>query len=271
MLDKTLERTLDCKEIKPINPKVNQPWIFIRRTDAEVQILSQPDSKSRLIEKDSDAGKNWRQMEKRVAEDEIDRQHHWINGQWIWANLEIVMDREAWRAAVHGVTKSRTQLSNWTTAIANCIYPMLSTNLKENLTIALSLKECWKGDYAHSWKSCREGIGWKMTGDGPLSQDRDIMQPPEKCNHQKNLSTSYRNSGAYAGLLINKQDGRSWIIYCDIKEKGDPGRLDNLEILRHNDNVYWHLLNIHDIYWIFTTWYTLLNALWALLQLTVRK
>ena len=122
------------------------------------------------------------------------------------------MDREAWHAAVHGVTKSQTQLSNWTTTIANCIYLLLSTNLKENLTIALSVKERWKGDYAHSWKSCREGIGRKTTGGGQLSQDKDIRQPQEKCNHQKNLSTSYRNSGAYAGLLINKVGGTELFI-----------------------------------------------------------
>ena len=64
-----------CKAIQPVNPKGNQPWIFIRRTDAEAEapILLQPDSKSQLIEKDSDAGENWRQIEKRVAEDEIVR------------------------------------------------------------------------------------------------------------------------------------------------------------------------------------------------------
>ena len=71
--EKTLESLLDCKEIKPINPKENQPWIFIGRTDAEaeVPILWLPDAKSWLIGKDPDAGKDWRQK-KRVAEDEME-------------------------------------------------------------------------------------------------------------------------------------------------------------------------------------------------------
>ena len=81
VLEKTLESPLDCKEIKPVNPKKrNQPWIFIGRTDAEAPILLPPDAKSQLIEKDSDAGKGWRQKEKGVTEDEIDWQHHWFNG-----------------------------------------------------------------------------------------------------------------------------------------------------------------------------------------------
>ena len=64
---------LDCKEIKPVNPKWNQSWIFIGRTDAEVPILWLPDAKSQLIGKDHDAGKDWRQNKKRVAEDEMVR------------------------------------------------------------------------------------------------------------------------------------------------------------------------------------------------------
>ena len=69
VLEKTLESPLDCKEIKPANPKGNQPWIFIGRTDAEIPVLWPPDVKSRLIGKDPDVGKDWRQKEKGVAED----------------------------------------------------------------------------------------------------------------------------------------------------------------------------------------------------------
>ena len=82
VLEKTLESLLVCKEIKPDNPKGNQPWIFIGKTDAEakVLILWPPDVKSQLIRKDSDAGKDWRQKEKRVAEDEMVGWHHQLNG-----------------------------------------------------------------------------------------------------------------------------------------------------------------------------------------------
>ena len=72
VLEKTLESSLDCKEINPVNPKGNQPWIFIGRTVAEAPtILWPPDVKSRLTRKDPDAGKYWRQKEKRAAENEI--------------------------------------------------------------------------------------------------------------------------------------------------------------------------------------------------------
>ena len=82
VLEKTLESPLDCKEIKPGNPKGNQPWIFIGRTDAEAEapILWLPIAKSQLIRKDPDAGKNWRQEEKRVTEDEIVGWHNQLNG-----------------------------------------------------------------------------------------------------------------------------------------------------------------------------------------------
>ena len=71
VLEKTLESPLDSKEIKPVNPKGNQPWIFIGRADAEAEapILWPRDAKSWLIGKDPDAGKDWRQKEKRAAED----------------------------------------------------------------------------------------------------------------------------------------------------------------------------------------------------------
>ena len=76
MLEKTPESPLDCK-IKPVNPKRNQPWILTGRTDAEAEaeapVLCSPDAKSRLTEKGPDAGKDWRQEEKWVVEDEMVR------------------------------------------------------------------------------------------------------------------------------------------------------------------------------------------------------
>ena len=82
VLEKILESPLDCKEIKPVNPKGNQPWISIGRTDvkAEAPILWPPDVKSWLIRKDSDAGKDWSQEEERATEDEIVRWCHQLNG-----------------------------------------------------------------------------------------------------------------------------------------------------------------------------------------------
>ena len=82
VLEKTLECPLDCKEIKPVNPKGNQSWIFIGRSNAEVEtpILWSCDAKSRLIGKDPDGGKDWRQEEKGTTEDEMVRWYHWLNG-----------------------------------------------------------------------------------------------------------------------------------------------------------------------------------------------
>ena len=79
VLEKTLESPSDSKEIKPINSKGNQPWIFIGRTDAEAPILWPPDAQSWLIGKDPDAGKDWRQ-EKGMTENKMVRWYHWLNG-----------------------------------------------------------------------------------------------------------------------------------------------------------------------------------------------
>ena len=80
VLEKTLEIPLDCKEIQPVNPKGNQSWIFIGRTNAEAPILWPPDVKNWLIWKDPDAEKDWRQEEKGMIEYEMVGQHHWLNG-----------------------------------------------------------------------------------------------------------------------------------------------------------------------------------------------
>ena len=82
ILEKTPESPLDCKEIQSVHPKGNQPWIFIGRTDAkaETPIFWSPDAKNWLTGKDPDAGKDWRQEEKGMTDDEMVRWHHWLNG-----------------------------------------------------------------------------------------------------------------------------------------------------------------------------------------------
>ena len=116
VLEKTLESPLDCKEIQPVDPKGNQSQIFIGRidTEAEAPTLWPLDEKSQFTGKDIDTGKDWGQEEKGMTEDE------WLDGitdlmEMILSNLqELVLDRKAWRAAVHGVAKSRIRLCDWT-------------------------------------------------------------------------------------------------------------------------------------------------------------
>ena len=89
VLEKTLESSLDSKDIQAVHPKGNQSWIFIGRTDAEAEtpIFWPPDTENWLIIKDSDAGKDWSQEEKGTTEDEMVGWHHWLNGhEWVWAS-----------------------------------------------------------------------------------------------------------------------------------------------------------------------------------------
>ena len=117
VLEKALESPLESKEITPVYPKGNKPWIFIGRTDAEAEapILWPPDAQSQLIGKHPDAGKGWRQAEKGMTEDEMVGWHHRINRHEFQQTPWDGEGQERWRAAAQGFMKSQTQLSDWTT------------------------------------------------------------------------------------------------------------------------------------------------------------
>ena len=116
VLKKTLESPLDCKEIQPVHPKGNQSWVFIGKTDAEAEtpMLWAPDVKNWLMGEDPDSGKNWRQEEKGMIEDDMVGWHHDSMVMCLTKLWGVVMDMEAWDTAVHGVTKSHTWQSSWT-------------------------------------------------------------------------------------------------------------------------------------------------------------
>ena len=117
VLKKTLESPLDCKKIKLVNPKGNQPWRFIGRTDAEAEtpILWPPDAKNWLIGKDHDAGKHWRKEDKGTTKDEKVGLYHRLNVQSSRKLWELVKEKEAWHAVIHGITKSWTWMIHWMT------------------------------------------------------------------------------------------------------------------------------------------------------------
>ena len=141
VLEKMLESPLDSKEVKPVNPKGNQSWIFIGRTDAEGEtpILWPPDAKNRIIWKDPDAGKDadagrdWGQEEEGTTQDEMAGWHHRLHGHEFEQAPGVGDGREAW-VLQSVVLQSQTRLSNWTELIA-----LISTKHQDESAIGLPM------------------------------------------------------------------------------------------------------------------------------------
>ena len=159
MLEKTLESPLDCKEIKPINPKGNQSWIFIGRTDAEPEatVLWPPDVKSWFIRKDPDARKDRRQEEKGTREDEMVGWHHQLDGHkfeqapGVGEGQRILVCCSPWGRK----ESDTTEWLKWGSYQTGVFIPFSFTNLDKKLdlqkTVTLFLEFFWACSICPSW------------------------------------------------------------------------------------------------------------------------
>ena len=167
VLEKTLESPLDCKEIQPIHPEGNQPWIFIGTTDAEAEtpILWPPDVKNWLTGKDPDAGKDWRQEEKGMTEDEMVGWHHLLDGHK-FKQAPGVGDGQGSLACCSpwGYKESdTTEQLRWTEidpiikfySHLSCLFPILPSRIRPSITHMSSAKLNRIRSKKQLWSYCK--------------------------------------------------------------------------------------------------------------------
>ena len=178
VLEKTLESPLDCKEIKPVNPKKNKSWMFIGRTDAkaEVPILWPPDSKNWLMGKDPDAEKDWRQEEKVMTEDEMVGWHHQLNGHGFGWTPGVVDGQGGLACCISWGHKESdtTEWLNWTEHLQNQILFCLDMQHKL-LRILWGLKpepsSCYPQWFCRSSTIARDAPSLLHDEEGPRWED----------------------------------------------------------------------------------------------------
>ena len=166
VLEKTLESSLEYKEIKPVYPKANQSWIFIGRTDSEVEtpILWPPDVNNWLNGKDPDAGKDWRQEEKGTTEDEMVGWHHWLNG-YEFEQPPAVGDGQGSLACCSPWGRKEsdtTERLNWTETVSELNADKLDMARKFKRESSLQpeqLYEQWVVPFTETGKEMEKGVG----------------------------------------------------------------------------------------------------------------
>ena len=201
VLQKTLKSPLDRKEIKPVNPKGNQPWIFIGRSDAEAEapLLWPPDAKSWLTGKDPDAGKDWGQEEKGATENEMVGWHHWLNGHEFEQTLG---DSKAWRVLQSmGLQRVR---HNW----AND-QQQHGANTPSRIDHKPPSRHHWPWSWelTHTFCSCEPGLassssGWNQCNDGLF------LTFPKAIKHLPLKNSKLSKTESNTMLLFLKSAGR---------------------------------------------------------------
>ena len=215
MLEKTLESPQDCKEIKSVHPKGNQPWICFGMTDAEAEtpIFWPPDAKSWLIRKNPDAGKDGRQEENGVTEDEMVGWYHWLNGHE-FEQASGVGDGQ-WSlpcSSPWGPTKSRTQPGNWIRSVITRHSKLLSVISWRSLLL-FSLWSIWTPSWSNELS--------KTEGVNPLLSYSFSFFPPilPSCflqnNNRSTLPTSVSSLPVSCFCKTRKKIVRILQHYCE--------------------------------------------------------
>ena len=232
-----------CKEIKPVNPKRNQSWIFFGWTDGngETPIIWPPDAKNWLTGKDPDAGKDWRQEKKEVIEDGMLDGITDLMDMSLSKLHELVMDREAWHAVLHGVSKTQTRLSNWT-ELNGCdfisqrgngfLYPLFKLCFPKRNTLEFGgwwiwrdryIMNCLVPTYRQSWEgvdpcfspSCQVTKGLLAFRSGFPRSSWELFYRPLRPKSSRSLFFSHLRQPLVFPILLSCLNWQGQVLVCN--------------------------------------------------------